>query len=882
MIVATTPSAAHVVGDLVDALLEGHSEPKSDPWRRHIERIAEVNHFDRGEVLIEHHALASHVHLLVEGTLKYRHLVVDADLGETLSAERTPWMPIGWTSLDFRRYRVTVIASSAGRVLTLPLSALREMSVEDPELWALLTEFMFRTSSQMLWQARGTIGGPVSARSGPARSSPLEMEPDTEALRGMYQRSASFAPLPEGCREWLVDHSRVYHAGAGSVVVDERDPADGLWLLLSGRVAMSFTIKTGAREQTAVRYAVRPGALLCWTATTKPLPAPYRLTATREAALAFVPAKELVGLGTSQPGWLGAIFQQQLWQLRNYLMSTRTQYSGSADDGGIALLTDLIEDSKPVLPVNSPLYGVPYLLKNRLTREEGFERLYRAHFMGTEGESAVASLAIDIARDLERSHRFFQAMQSTYAAVVSSSHLDPAELRKLSSRYFRDALTHVPYVIGGMENLPDDPNCIFIYNHMAYAEDSILPNGFLFNPDSHFVSSIILEPKYGDGLRVARTNAITEFWRADYYERLGHISVATPESGWLDETPEEKERRKNTFLDDCREVLASGRPFAIAPEGTITEEDSVTERSPGPIKAGAFLMSGRLPSRPRIVPVALANFDKPAHQAVFACVIKPSFTLEEKGVDIDDREEVGRFLESYRREFRGHVKEAITLAQAIQAPEADLTGLVSNLGEVDLVDEEFEYDVRALELGVAPTRGRGPTVFYGSSTIRMWPQIGEDLGLPDAVNLGFGGSTFEACRRYFERLVLPHEPSRLVVYCGDNDISRGASADFVTDQFRQFAQMVRTYLPDSRCWFISIKPSPGRVAFLSEMEAANERIRGEIDQRDQWRYVDWFPAMLDGDGRPNERLFTSDEIHVNDEGYEVLARLLSDALSDPT
>lgn len=879
MVVATTQSVANVVGELVEALVQGSSEPRQiDRWRQHLLGIATVASVDQGDMLIERHALADCIHLLVDGSVTYQHLLVDDELAETISAAETPWMPIGWSCLDFSRYRVTAVATSEGRILSLALDALRAMSVEEPELWARLSEFMFATSSHMLWQARG-MGGERANRESDAITLP-QVEPEPGALDRMYQRSASFAPLPDGCRKWLVQHTRVYHAGSDTVIIDERDPADGLWLLLSGRVALSFTINTDKGQQTAVRYAVRPGTLLCWSAATDSLPAPYRLQATRDATVAFVSREDLSALARSQPAWLGAVFKQQLWQLRNYLMSTRTQYSGGGSDGGIGLLENLIEDSLPALPVNSPLLGVPYLLENYLTREEGFERLYRAHFSGTETESAVASVALDITRDLERSHRFFTAMQSTYQAVVDSHDLEPVELRKLSTRYFRDALTHVPYVISGAENLPDDPNCIFIYNHMAYAKDSILPNGFLFNPDSHFVSSIVMEPKYGDGVRVSRTNALTEYWRADYYGRLGHIGVVTPDSGWLDETPAEKERRKNAFLEACKKVLASGRPFAIAPEGTITEEESVTERSPGPLRAGAFVMSSTFPSRPRIVPVALANFDKPAYQAVFSCVIKPSFSMEERGVDIEDREALDSFLESYRLEFRSHVEEAIALAEAIQRPEADLTGLITNIGEVDLVDEEFEYDVRALELGVTPAIAPRPTVFYGSSTIRHWSRVGEDLDVPNAVNLGFGGSTFEACRRYFERLVLPHEPSRLVLYCGDNDIARGVSADFVTDQFRQFAQMVRTYLPGCECWFISIKPSPGRSEYLSEIQRANEQIASEIFHSERWRYIDWFTAMLGPSGLPDEILFTDDQVHVNEDGYALLAKVVGEALTN--
>ena len=570
---------------------------------------------------------------------------------------------------------------------------------------------------------------------------------------------------------------------------------------------------------------------------------------------------------------------QELWQLRNWLTWSRSRFGTDPEDDGIAPVEHLIADSSPTLPVNSSLYGVPYLLRNRLTREDGFRRLYSAHLHGSSAERAVANTALDLLRDLERGHRFFLGLQSTYDAVVASDPLPPYERRRFSTRHFRDALNHVPYVIDGLEYLPDDPNFILIYNHMAYAEDSILPNGFLFNPDSHFISGVLLEPKYGDGLRVARTNATTEFWRADYYDRLGHIPVTTPESGWVEETPEEKKARKQKFFDDCAAVLASGQPFSLAPEGTITEEDSVTERSPGPLKAGVFLMSERLPSRPRILPVALANFDKPAHRAVFSCVIKPSFTMTERGVDVTDHAELSAFLEEYRREFRGHVEEAIALAENVVRPDADLHGLVTNIGGVDVVHEEFEHDVRALELRPAPpSPDAGATVFYGSSTFRLWRTLGDDVGVPRAVNLAFGGSTLEACRLYFERLVLPHQPERIVLYAGENDIGRGEPPQHVVSLFGRFADLVQAHCPTARCWFVSMKPSPNRDEFTEAIRTTNSGVESVMDQWEQWCYVDWYAHMLDADGRADPQLFEPDGLHVNSAGYAILARLLRKAL----
>jgi CRP-like cAMP-binding protein/lysophospholipase L1-like esterase len=875
---STPTTSASVVSDFVAAITAGLAADRvAHEWVELVRGLTEIRDVEPDEVLVRHHAVAEHLYFLVEGEVSYEHLVSGRPR-ERVSHDAHRWLPIGWSSVHLRRYRVTAVAATHGRVLCLPLTAWDELAARAPRLWAMLAEFTFRTAARMLWEARGTQPATSAPGASPASRLPLAVSPEPAAVQDMYQRSACFSALPTACRDWLSDHSTLYRAGEGVRILAEGAASEGLSLLTSGRAAMRFRVAAqddGHGERIAVRHAVRSGTLLCWSAATETLPTPYDVEAVQDSTLAFVPREALAGLLEQHPAWLGAIFEQQLWQLRGYLLSTRTHYGHGSDDGGIGALRDIIEDSKPVLPVNSRLYGIPHLLENKLTRGDGFRRLYETHFEGDAAERSLASLALDLLRDLERGHRFFTGLQATYDAVVRDEERDAHDLRRIASRYFRDALTHVPYVIKGLEHLPDDGNCILIYNHMAYADDSVLPNGFLFNPDSHFVSSVLMEPKYGDGLRVARTNATTEFWRADYYDRLGHIGVVTPESGWRDETLEEKARRKQRFLASCEDALARGRPLAIAPEGTITEAESTTEQSPAPMKAGAFVMSARFASRPSIVPVALANFDRPAHRTVFSCVIKPPFTMEERSVDVDDRDSMQAFLVAYRGEFRDHVEEAIALAHHIQTPEAELDGLVTNLGRVDAVNEEFEHDVRTLEHRAStPAEGVRGTVFYGSSTFRMWDDLADQVGVPDVVNLGFGGSTFEACRHYFERLVVPYAPTRLVIYCGDNDLARGATAADVTAEFTAFDEMVTAHLPRTACWFVSIKPSPGRRQALGTVRRANAQIADRIERLAHWEYVDWHRYMVDERGMPNPHLFTADAVHVNEAGYGVLAALL--------
>ncbi len=62
----------------------------------------------------------------------------------------------------------------------------------------------------------------------------------------------------------------------------------------------------------------------------------------------------------------------------------------------------------------------------------------------------------------------------------------------------------------------------------------------------------------------------------------------------------------------------------------------------------------------------------------------------------------------------------------------------------------YESEVRELEkVTAARVLPNDPVVFYGSSTVRLWDTLARDMGDERAVNLGFGGSTLEACVHFF-------------------------------------------------------------------------------------------------------------------------------------
>jgi lysophospholipase L1-like esterase len=186
----------------------------------------------------------------------------------------------------------------------------------------------------------------------------------------------------------------------------------------------------------------------------------------------------------------------------------------------------------------------------------------------------------------------------------------------------------------------------------------------------------------------------------------------------------------------------------------------------------------------------------------------------------------------------------------------------------------YESEVQALERDtVSRVNGNHPPVFYGSSSIRLWDTLAEDFD-PRVLNLGFGGSTLEACDYFFARLVPPVRPRSLLVYAGDNDLGDGRGVVAVFGSFRHLAAQVAGFLGPVPFGFVSVKPSPARHAIQDRIRDFNDLVRQEIESLPSGYYVDVFAAMLDKSGKPRAELFLTDGLHLNREGYRLWGRLL--------
>ena len=170
----------------------------------------------------------------------------------------------------------------------------------------------------------------------------------------------------------------------------------------------------------------------------------------------------------------------------------------------------------------------------------------------------------------------------------------------------------------------------------------------------------------------------------------------------------------------------------------------------------------------------------------------------------------------------------------------------------------------------------GGVLFVGSSSIRFWSGLETAFAdQPVVIKRGFGGSRLSESADLVHRLVLPYQPRLVVVYAGENDIHEGASAPELLAHFKRFVQQVQGALPDTRVAYMSIKPSPSRLAFLAAMREANLLIQTHVLQHDNLDYIDVHTAMLDNDGRPRPELFVRDQLHLSAEGYGLWRQIVS-------
>lgn len=182
----------------------------------------------------------------------------------------------------------------------------------------------------------------------------------------------------------------------------------------------------------------------------------------------------------------------------------------------------------------------------------------------------------------------------------------------------------------------------------------------------------------------------------------------------------------------------------------------------------------------------------------------------------------------------------------------------------------WETDIkRFAEIDRAQTPPDDAILFVGSSSIRLWENLRTDFPQFNVINRGFGGSQFEDVNYFFDKIVTPYRPKKIVLYVGENDIDAKQTAENILEDFKTFVALRDKNLRDVPLVYISLKPSILRWQMWSEMNRANELIKAEIKKHKRIRFADLASKMLGTDGKPLPNIYVADNLHMNADGYKI-------------
>jgi lysophospholipase L1-like esterase len=191
----------------------------------------------------------------------------------------------------------------------------------------------------------------------------------------------------------------------------------------------------------------------------------------------------------------------------------------------------------------------------------------------------------------------------------------------------------------------------------------------------------------------------------------------------------------------------------------------------------------------------------------------------------------------------------------------------------------YEDEIKRLEKIRAGLTYEPATLFYGSSSIRLWTSLADDFSDIKPLNLGFGGSTLAACTWFFDRVMAGYKPERMVLYAGDNDLGDERHPEEVFLFFQEFTERVKKRFGALPCYYISLKPSVSRWNIVDRYHYTNELISAEIKSNlPDWRWINIYDAMLNANGKPIPELYEQDGLHLSPKGYQLWKNIVKKAL----
>ncbi|MEO0415477.1 MAG: GDSL-type esterase/lipase family protein [Verrucomicrobiota bacterium] len=192
----------------------------------------------------------------------------------------------------------------------------------------------------------------------------------------------------------------------------------------------------------------------------------------------------------------------------------------------------------------------------------------------------------------------------------------------------------------------------------------------------------------------------------------------------------------------------------------------------------------------------------------------------------------------------------------------------------DASEKKWAADMEKFaERDAAESHPASSILFAGSSSIRLWETISDDMLPYHAIQRGFGGSKWSDVAVHWEKIIKPHQ-FKAVVFFVANDIKGNPDEDKTPEEvlalFQFVAGKVLEHNPKAQIFCIGTTPNEARWSGWPEVRRANELLRKYCRTTHRHHFIGTESLFIGPDGLPKtEELFIKDKLHLNPAGYEI-------------
>jgi len=198
-----------------------------------------------------------------------------------------------------------------------------------------------------------------------------------------------------------------------------------------------------------------------------------------------------------------------------------------------------------------------------------------------------------------------------------------------------------------------------------------------------------------------------------------------------------------------------------------------------------------------------------------------------------------------------------------------------SLPEVKAWESEIQKFEQLDKSGTYPEES---LLFAGSSSIRLWSTLKEDMAPYPVIQRGYGGAKLSDFAVYADRIFDPHTCRAILIFIA-NDIS-GSESDKSPDEvlalYKNVIKTIRKKHSDTPVFWIAITPTSSRWKVWPEIQKANNLIKNYCESNEGLYFIKTDFAFLGEDGKPVNEYFRDDLLHLNADGYAVWRKVIKD------